>query len=47
MLSNVFNIFHSYFMKDGRVSEAGTHDQLLQLRGGYYEYVQLQALSRH
>lgn len=33
-------------MADGRVSEIGTHDQLLELRGGYYEYVQLQALSK-
>ena len=36
----------SYFIKDGAVSEAGTHDELLALRGGYYEYVQLQALSK-
>lgn len=35
-----------YFIKDGRVSESGTHDQLLSMRGGYYEYVQLQALSK-
>ena len=35
-----------YFIKEGRVSEAGTHDQLIALRGGYYEYVQLQALSK-
>ncbi|PPQ73650.1 hypothetical protein CVT26_010608 [Gymnopilus dilepis] len=46
-LSTIQNADRIYFMKDGRVSEAGTHDQLLQLRGGYYEYVQLQALSRH
>lgn len=36
----------SYFIKDGAVGEAGTHDQLLELKGGYYEYVQLQALSK-
>lgn len=36
----------SYFIKEGRVSEAGTHDELLSLRGDYYEYVQLQALSK-
>jgi len=35
-----------YFIKEGRVSEAGTHDELLSLKGGYYEYVQLQALSK-
>jgi hypothetical protein len=37
---------YSYFMKDGNVSEVGTHDQLLHKRGDYYEYVQLQALSK-
>ena len=37
----------SYFLKEGRVSEAGTHDELLSLRGDYYEYVQLQALSKN
>ncbi|KAI6016806.1 P-loop containing nucleoside triphosphate hydrolase protein [Pisolithus microcarpus] len=35
----------SYFIKDGRVSEAGTHDELLTLRGDYYEHVQLQVLK--
>lgn len=35
----------SYFIKEGRVSESGTHDQLLTQRGDYFEYVQLQALS--
>ena len=35
-----------YFIKDGAVSESGTHDELLALKGGYYEYVQLQALSK-
>ncbi|KAI6035800.1 P-loop containing nucleoside triphosphate hydrolase protein [Pisolithus marmoratus] len=34
-----------YFMKDGRVSEAGTHSSLLTLRGDYYEHVQLQILT--
>jgi hypothetical protein len=37
----------SYFIKEGRVSESGTHDQLISRRGDYYEYVQLQALSKH
>ena len=37
---------YSYFIKEGRVSEAGTHDQLIAKKGGYYEYVQLQALSK-
>ena len=37
----------SYFIQEGRVSESGTHDQLIAKRGDYYEYVQLQSLSRH
>lgn len=36
----------SYFFKDGRVAETGTHEELLRLKGGYYELVQLQALSK-
>ncbi|KAG6377083.1 P-loop containing nucleoside triphosphate hydrolase protein [Boletus reticuloceps] len=44
-LSTIQNADCIYFIKEGRVSEAGTHDELLSLRGGYYEYVQLQALS--
>ncbi|KAI0350350.1 P-loop containing nucleoside triphosphate hydrolase protein [Trametes cingulata] len=45
-LSTIQNADCIYFIKDGTVSEAGTHDELLALRGGYYEYVQLQALSK-
>ncbi|KAI0261288.1 P-loop containing nucleoside triphosphate hydrolase protein [Gloeopeniophorella convolvens] len=45
-LSTIQNADCIYFIKDGAVSEHGTHDQLLELRGGYYEYVQLQALSK-
>ncbi|KAI0789769.1 P-loop containing nucleoside triphosphate hydrolase protein [Abortiporus biennis] len=45
-LSTIQNADCIYFIKDGSVSEAGTHDQLLALRGDYYEYVQLQALSK-
>ncbi|KDQ62305.1 hypothetical protein JAAARDRAFT_54276 [Jaapia argillacea MUCL 33604] len=45
-LSTIQNADMIYFIKDGRVSESGTHDELLSLRGGYYEYVQLQALSK-
>jgi hypothetical protein len=37
---------HSYFIKEGKVSESGTHDHLLAKRGDYYEFVQLQALSK-
>ncbi|THH23041.1 hypothetical protein EUX98_g8136 [Antrodiella citrinella] len=45
-LSTIQNADRIYFIKDGEVSESGTHDQLLALRGGYYEFVQLQALSK-
>jgi len=45
-LSTIQNADCIYFIKEGRVSESGTHDQLLELRGDYYEYVQLQALSK-
>lgn len=40
-------IVNSYFIKDGKVCLAGTHDELLQKRprGAYYEHAQLQALS--
>jgi ATP-binding cassette subfamily B (MDR/TAP) protein 1 len=42
----VIDSLSRYFIKEGRVSESGTHDQLIAQRGGYYEYVQLQALSK-
>ncbi|KAJ7612414.1 P-loop containing nucleoside triphosphate hydrolase protein [Mycena rosella] len=45
-LSTIQNADRIYFIKEGRVSESGTHDQLLSRRGDYYEYVQLQALSK-
>ncbi|KAF7978444.1 hypothetical protein HWV62_632 [Athelia sp. TMB] len=45
-LSTIQNADCIYFIKDGTVCESGTHDQLLQQRGAYYEYVQLQALSK-
>ncbi|KAF8919003.1 multidrug resistance protein 1 [Mucidula mucida] len=45
-LSTIQNASRIYFIKEGRVSESGTHDQLLSKKGDYYEYVQLQALSR-
>ena len=46
LMLGILIVWFSYFIKDGAVSEAGTHDELLALRGGYYEYVQLQALSK-
>src|ERR1700733_7809480 len=38
-------MFRRYFIKDGTVCEFGTHDELLQKRGKYYKYVQLQGLK--
>ncbi|KAJ6496030.1 multidrug resistance protein 4 [Mycena sanguinolenta] len=45
-LSTIQNADRIYFIKEGKVSESGTYDQLLAKRGDYYEYVQLQALSK-
>jgi len=45
-LSTIQNADCVYFLKGGRVSEVGTHDELLSLRGDYYEHVQLQSLNK-
>ncbi|KAL0955249.1 hypothetical protein HGRIS_004144 [Hohenbuehelia grisea] len=46
-LSTIQNADCIYFIKDGAVSEWGTHDQLINKGGDYFEYVQLQVLSKH
>ncbi|KAJ2926584.1 hypothetical protein H1R20_g10519, partial [Candolleomyces eurysporus] len=45
-LSTIQNADMIYFVKEGIVSESGTHDQLIAKRGDYYQYVQLQALNK-
>ncbi|KAH9962226.1 P-loop containing nucleoside triphosphate hydrolase protein [Russula dissimulans] len=45
-LSTIQNADRIYFIKEGTVSESGTHDELIARRGDYFEYVQLQALSK-
>ncbi|KAK0222157.1 ste6-like protein [Armillaria fumosa] len=45
-LSTIQNADCIYFIKDGGVSESGTHDQLIAQKGDYYEFVQMQALSK-
>lgn len=45
-LSTIQNADRIYFIKEGTVSESGTHDELIARRGDYYEYVLLQGLSK-
>ncbi|KAH9483459.1 ABC multidrug transporter mdr1 [Psilocybe cubensis] len=45
-LSTIQNADQIYFIKDGIVSETGTHDELLALKGDYYNYVLLQGLNK-
>ncbi|KZP01325.1 P-loop containing nucleoside triphosphate hydrolase protein [Calocera viscosa TUFC12733] len=45
-LSTIQNADRIYYLAEGKVAEVGTHDELLRMRGGYFELVQLQALSK-
>lgn len=45
-LSTIQNADCIYFIQDGNVLESGTHDQLIAHRGAYFEYVQMQTLSK-
>jgi len=45
-LSTIQNADQIYFIKDGRVFESGTHDELTTKRGAYFEYTQLQQLGK-
>ncbi|TRM57258.1 P-loop containing nucleoside triphosphate hydrolase protein [Schizophyllum amplum] len=44
-LSTIQNADKICFIKEGRVSETGTHAELVALKGDYYQYVQMQTLS--
>jgi len=44
-LSTIQNADKIYFIKEGRVSESGSHDQLIERRGDYHAFVQLQGLN--
>lgn len=43
---DIFSLLLRYFIKDGSVQESGSHDELVVKHGTYFEYVQLQALSK-
>ncbi|KAJ6532865.1 P-loop containing nucleoside triphosphate hydrolase protein [Mycena vulgaris] len=44
-LSTIQNADRIYFIKEGVISEAGTHDELLRRNGDYSSFVRLQALE--
>ncbi|KAH9940672.1 P-loop containing nucleoside triphosphate hydrolase protein [Amylocystis lapponica] len=44
-LSTIQNADKIYFLREGKVSEVGTHDELLAKRGDYYGFVRLQSMN--
>ncbi|KAJ7720288.1 P-loop containing nucleoside triphosphate hydrolase protein [Mycena maculata] len=44
-LSTIQNADKIYFIREGQVSEEGTHNELMARRGDYYGFVKLQALD--
>ncbi|KAF5346861.1 hypothetical protein D9756_010551 [Leucocoprinus leucothites] len=45
-LSTIQDADKIFFVKNGQISESGTHNELLALRGDYHDYVQLQTLQQ-
>ncbi|OCF33614.1 ATP-binding cassette, subfamily B (MDR/TAP), member 1 [Kwoniella heveanensis BCC8398] len=45
-LSSIQHSDQIYYFSEGKVAEHGTHQELLARRGGYYELVQMQNLSK-
>jgi ATP-binding cassette, subfamily B (MDR/TAP), member 1 len=45
-LSTVQNANRIYYFHEGRIAEAGTHQQLIAKKGRYYELTQMQTLSK-
>lgn len=44
-LSTIRNADRILFVKDGRISEQGTHDELMQQKGDYYRFCNLQLIK--